>query len=67
MNTPPENRIVVNDVDIPFSRLVVIVLKLMLASIPAIILFYIIILGIALGIVAIFGGGAALLHGIMSR
>tara|TARA_R110002111_G_scaffold6206_1_gene27691 strand:- start:116 stop:307 length:192 start_codon:yes stop_codon:yes gene_type:complete len=58
MNVNNEN-MTIRDIDIPFGRLVVIMLKIMLAAIPAIILFYII-CGIVFGIFAmIFGFGAA--------
>lgn len=62
MNEQNDNT-TIRDVDIPFGRLVVIMLKLMLAAIPAIILFYII-CGIVFAIFAmIFGFGAASLGG----
>ncbi len=38
MNT--QNQTTITDIDIPFGRLVVIILKLMLAALPAVILFY---------------------------
>lgn len=34
------NQTTITDIDIPFGRLVVIILKFMLAAVPAIILFY---------------------------
>jgi len=52
----------VTDIDIPFSRLVVIILKFMLASIPALIVFYAILFAVVLGFAMVFGGGAALLN-----
>ena len=40
MNT--QNQTTITDIDIPFGRLVVIILKLMLAALPAVILFYVV-------------------------
>lgn len=57
----------VTDINIPFGRLVMIMLKLMLASIPALILFYIIIGGLFLLIMLVFGGGAALLQNFQPK
>jgi hypothetical protein len=54
----------ITDIDIPFGRLVVIILKTMLASIPAIILFYALFIALALIIMAVFGGGAAFLNSL---
>jgi len=62
MNDQNENRTIIKDVDIPFGRLVVIILKVMLASIPAIIIFYAIFFGIVLLFAMLFGGGAALFN-----
>ncbi len=62
---PSENPITIRDIDIPFSRMVVILLKLMLASIPALILFYIIVAIITVITMAVFGGGVALLGGLL--
>jgi len=59
MNTEPTDKIVIRDIDIPFGRLVLLLLKLMLASIPAIIVFYLLFAVLALVFLAIFGGGAA--------
>ncbi len=56
-----DNRITVTDIDIPFGRMIGIILKLMLASIPAILLFYLVFFGIALLIGIFFGGFATLL------
>lgn len=66
MNTPHEtpNGITIRDIDIPISRMVVIILKLMIASIPALILFYILAFIVMIVFVAVFGGGAALLNGL---
>jgi hypothetical protein len=38
----PQQPVIITDVEIPFARMVVIILKLMVASIPAIILFYLV-------------------------
>ena len=59
--TPPTPT-TVTDIDIPFGRLVAIILKVMLASIPAIILFYIIFFCVAMVFMLVFGGGALLFH-----
>lgn len=58
------NGITIKDIDIPFFRLVAIMLKIMLASIPALILFYVLCFIVLMTFVAIFGGGAALLNGL---
>jgi len=65
MNDPIDNRTVIKDIDIPFGRLVAIMLKFMLAAIPAMILFYMLCFGLILLFAVLFGGGAALLNGIM--
>ena len=65
MNQEPKTKITVTDIDIPFSRLVVILLKLMLAAIPEMILFYMVFFVLALLFVGVFGGGAAILNGIL--
>ena len=62
MNNNTDGNITIRNIDIPFGRLVVILLKLMLASIPAILLFYIILFVFVIGFMAVFGGGAALLQ-----
>ncbi len=54
----------ITDIDIPFGRMVMIMLKLMFASIPAVILFYAFIFAIAMVIALLFGGGAALLQNL---
>ncbi len=59
---PNRNAITVTDIDIPFGRLVTIMVKLMLASIPALLLFYIICFTIAAMFMIIFGGSAVLLQ-----
>ena len=43
-----EQKIVISDIDIPFSRLVLIILKVMLATLPAVFLFWAILLLLAL-------------------
>lgn len=58
----PSTPTTITDVDIPFGRLVVIILKTMLAAIPAVIIFHAIFFCIALVAMLIFGGGALLLH-----
>ena len=64
MNHSHNNGVTIRDIDIPFFRLVGIILKLMIASIPAMILFYLIVLVVGLIFAAVFGGGAALLDGL---
>ena len=52
------NQTVITDIDIPMGRLVVIVLKWMVASIPAILLMYLIIfivMAIVMGLFAVVG------------
>lgn len=56
-----DNRIVLTDIDISFGRMVSIILKFMLASIPAILLLYAVLFGIILLFGLGFGGLAALL------
>jgi hypothetical protein len=63
MNANLEHRTTITDVDIPFGRMVGIILKLMLASIPAVLIFYAIFGMITLFLVLIFGGAAAVFHG----
>ena len=55
------------DVNIPFGRLVVIILKVMIASIPALIIFYAIIFAIAFAVAIVFGGGAAVLQHLLHQ
>lgn len=50
-----ETPVTITNVDIPFGRLVMIILKVMLASIPAMIVFYAIFFAIAMVIVLILG------------
>ena len=51
----------ITDIRIPFGRMVAIILKWMLASIPAILLMYLIMFGIMLIFAGGIGGFAALL------
>jgi len=51
----------ITDIRIPFGRMVAIILKWMLASIPAILLMYLIMFGILLVFAGGLGGFAALL------
>ncbi len=55
-----QRNVTVNDIDIPFGRMVVILLKLMLAAIPAALLFYCIMIPIFLLVGLGLGGCAAL-------
>ena len=55
-----ENRTTVTDIDIPFGRMVVILLKVMLAAIPAALLFYLIMIPVMLLFGLGLGGCAAL-------
>jgi len=50
------NETTITDINIPFGRMVAIILKWMLASIPAILLMYLLLGIIALIFMAIFGG-----------
>jgi hypothetical protein len=54
-------RVTLTDVDIPFWRVVVIILKWSLASIPAIIVYFIILAGFS----AVFGGIIVAIFGHM--
>jgi hypothetical protein len=58
-----KTRVVLTDVDVPFWRMVAIILKFMIASVPAAILFYLISIGIVVLCVMAFGGLAALAAG----
>jgi len=53
--------LVLRDIDIPFGRMVAILLKIMLAALPAIVLFYTIVFALALLFFVAFGGGLAAL------
>lgn len=55
-----ENNTTITDIRIPFGRMVAIILKWMLASIPAVILMYLIMFGIMLICGVGLGGIAAL-------
>lgn len=56
-----DNRTTLTDIDIPFGRIVVIMLKFMLAAIPAALLFYLIMIPVFLLFGGLIGGCAALL------
>ena len=58
-----EDRTTITDIDIPFGRMVMIILKFMLAAIPAVLLFYAVIMGIMLIFGLGLGGCAALMAG----
>jgi hypothetical protein len=60
MNPSSPSSVTVRDIDIPFGRLVAVLLKLMLAAIPAMILFYLIAFFFIFIVIAVFGSGAAL-------
>jgi hypothetical protein len=59
-NAMNENRTTITNVDIPFGRMVMIILKMMLAAIPAMLLFYLIMIPIMLLFSLGLGGCAAL-------
>ena len=59
---PPASPTVITDINIPFGRLVVIILKTMLASIPALIIFYAIMFAISILFLLAVGGGTLLTH-----
>jgi len=65
MHETPGTPVTITNIDIPFGRLILIILKWMFASIPAMIFFYLIVGGIvlifALIISAVTGGGGAFL------
>lgn len=61
---PTPHPVTVTDINIPFGRLVVLILKFMLASIPAIILMYAIMAAIGLLMIGLLGGLGALSQGI---
>lgn len=50
------NPVTINNIDIPFGRLVAIIFKFMLASIPAVLLLYLVLGLISLCFLALFGG-----------
>jgi hypothetical protein len=57
----------ITDINIPFGRLVMIMVKFMFASIPALILFYAFIFIIMMLFMLVFGGGAALLQHLVPQ
>ncbi len=59
----PNGKVVISDIDIPFGRLIIIMLKTMLASIPAVIVMYAIMFAIIMVIALVFGGLGALTGG----
>ncbi len=67
MNETPSTPTTITDIDIPFGRLVAIMLKMMLASIPAILILYALMFAFALILMAVFGGGAALFNNLGGR
>lgn len=58
--TPAPHPVTVTDIDIPFGRMVVLILKFMLASIPAVILMYAIMAAVGLLAFGLLGGLGAL-------
>jgi hypothetical protein len=67
MNSQPPSSIpqpvTVTDINIPFGRLVGLILKIMLASIPAVLIMYAIMAAIGLLFVGLLGGLGALSQG----
>jgi len=61
------NGTTITDVRIPFGRMVAIILKWMLASIPAIILLYIVMALLSLLMFAVIGGGAVGLGALLDE
>lgn len=55
-SVPVSNRTTITDIDIPFGRLIMIMLKFMLASIPAVLVMYAIMGAIILVLALFFGG-----------
>ena len=71
MNPPPaittqanSTGVTLTDIDIPFGRLVVIMLKAMLASIPAILILYAAMAAIAMIVFLLFGAFGLALGGL---
>ncbi len=64
VSTQTSGKVTITDIDIPFGRLIVIMLKSMLASIPAILVLYAILGAIVLVIALVFGGLGALMGGL---
>ena len=56
-----EKGIIIKDIDIPFGRMIVIILKWMIASIPAVIILWVLMAMCTMIISALFGAGFALL------
>ncbi len=74
MSTPPQlpevddsgrrKGVTITDVDIPFTRLVVIILKTMLASIPAVIVMYAFLAAVGIALLIFFGGLGVVLENL---
>ncbi len=67
MSQNRETLTVITDIDIPFSRLIMIILKFMFASIPAMIIFYIIMAIFTLIVAGFVGGGVMGLQKILQH
>jgi hypothetical protein len=67
MNEAPSTPTTITDIDIPFGRLVAVMLKVMLASIPAVIILYAIMFAFALILMGVLGGGTALFNNFGGR
>lgn len=63
-SVPVSNRTTITDIDIPFGRLIMVMLKFMLASIPAVLVMYAIMFIILIIIAMFFGGMGALINGL---
>lgn len=63
-SVPVSNRTTITDIDIPFGRLIMIMLKFMLASIPAVLVMYAIMFVIIMVVALFFGGVGAFMNGI---
>lgn len=59
-------KVTVTDIDIPFGRLVVLILKFMLASIPAVLIMYAVLGVIALLMFGVLGGAAGVFNKLSS-
>lgn len=64
---PVVQHTVITDIDIPFGRMVILILKYILASIPALILVWICFMIIALVVSMLFGGVGVLLHNLQQN
>lgn len=74
MNPPPQlpdaddpgrhKGVTITDIDIPFTRLVVIILKTMLASIPAVIVMYAFLAAVGIALLVVFGGLGVVLENL---